>query len=221
MADSQGNYLLRAFVAFTRKKAWLEATTFIRKKSWTPVIGEVPTVEREEDNQNDDYAVAVMKNRDIVGHVPRSISRASWFFFWNVEELWRVRFAVKGSMVLGQCLTHWWPGLILRPALIQDPALVRDPALIQDPALIRDLALIWDPALIRDPALIWDLALICDPAWIRDPAFISEQRMLPPWPLNDASFYSREAFIRSNTVLSYNIVMKLYHIKGWYFCSHG
>ena len=46
----------------------------IYKKSWTPVIGEVLLVERKEDNQHDDYAVAVMKNGDIVGHAPRFIS---------------------------------------------------------------------------------------------------------------------------------------------------
>ena len=38
------------------------------------MIGEVLPVEREADNQHDDYAVAVMKNRDIVGHMPHSIS---------------------------------------------------------------------------------------------------------------------------------------------------
>ena len=36
-------------------------------------MGEVLPVEREEDNQHDDYAAAVMKSRDIVGHVPRSV----------------------------------------------------------------------------------------------------------------------------------------------------
>ena len=38
------------------------------------MIGEVLLVEREEDNQHNDYAVAVMKNIDIVGHVPCSIT---------------------------------------------------------------------------------------------------------------------------------------------------
>ena len=52
----------------------------VYQKSWTPVIGEGLTMEREENNQHDDYAVAVTKNGDIVGHVPWSISRVSWFF---------------------------------------------------------------------------------------------------------------------------------------------
>ena len=38
------------------------------------MIGEVLPVEREEDNQHDDYAVAVMKNGGIVGYLPCSIS---------------------------------------------------------------------------------------------------------------------------------------------------
>ena len=32
-------------------------------------------MEREEINQHDDYAVAVTKSEDIVGHMPRSVSR--------------------------------------------------------------------------------------------------------------------------------------------------
>ena len=38
------------------------------------MIEEVLPVEREEDNQHYDYTVAVMKDGDIVGHVPHSIS---------------------------------------------------------------------------------------------------------------------------------------------------
>ena len=47
----------------------------IYQESWRQVIGEVLTVKREEINQHDDYAVAVTKNEDIVGHVPCSVSR--------------------------------------------------------------------------------------------------------------------------------------------------
>ena len=38
-------------------------------------------VEREEDIQHNDHAVAVMKNGTVVGHMPHSISRLSCFFF--------------------------------------------------------------------------------------------------------------------------------------------
>ena len=50
------------------------------------MIGEELPVEREEDNQHDQHAVAVVKNGDIVGHMPRSISGVSCFFSWNT---WR------------------------------------------------------------------------------------------------------------------------------------
>ena len=52
----------------------------IHKKSWIPVIGEVLPVEKGKGNQLDDYAVAVVKNGGIIGHVPRSISRVSCLF---------------------------------------------------------------------------------------------------------------------------------------------
>ena len=44
------------------------------------MIGELLTVEREEDNQHDDYSVTMMKNGDIVGHMLLSFSKTSWFF---------------------------------------------------------------------------------------------------------------------------------------------
>ena len=51
------------------KKVSMFRDHHIYKKSWTPVIGEVLSVEGEQDNQYDDYAVAVMKNIDIIRHV--------------------------------------------------------------------------------------------------------------------------------------------------------
>ena len=44
-------------------------------------------VKREEDNQHDEHAVAVMKNGTVVGHMPHSISKLSCYFFWNAEEI--------------------------------------------------------------------------------------------------------------------------------------
>ena len=43
---------------------------------WEPYVGEELTCEIEEDNDHDPYAVSMMKQRQIVGHAPRSISRA-------------------------------------------------------------------------------------------------------------------------------------------------
>ena len=45
------------------------------KVIWTPSIGEVLPTEREPDNKWDKYAIAIMKSEDIVGHIPRDISK--------------------------------------------------------------------------------------------------------------------------------------------------
>ena len=79
MANSQGKPSASSVRSVYKKESVVRGHR-IYHKSWTPVIGELLTVEREEDSQHDDYAVAVTKNGDIVGHVLRSISRASWFF---------------------------------------------------------------------------------------------------------------------------------------------
>ncbi len=42
---------------------------------WTPYIDEVLNCEHEEDNNYDEYAIAVMKDGMIVGHVPKTISK--------------------------------------------------------------------------------------------------------------------------------------------------
>ena len=41
---------------------------------WTAVIGKVLSCHREPGNASDPFAVAVMKEREIVGHVPRFYS---------------------------------------------------------------------------------------------------------------------------------------------------
>ena len=51
----------------------------IYKSVWTPVIGETLTLQREDGNLEDEYAVAIMKTGTVVGHVPRELSRI--FFF--------------------------------------------------------------------------------------------------------------------------------------------
>ena len=47
---------------------------------WSPYIGEELPVQREVNNIHDDFAVAVLKNGNTVGHVPREISRVCWYF---------------------------------------------------------------------------------------------------------------------------------------------
>ena len=46
----------------------------IYKDIWTPEIGEELTCRREVGNIHDLHAVAILRGRDVVGHVPRTIS---------------------------------------------------------------------------------------------------------------------------------------------------
>ena len=52
----------------------------IYKSIWHPILGEQLTLEREDENSHDRHAVSVMKGDAIVGHVPRELSRAYWYF---------------------------------------------------------------------------------------------------------------------------------------------
>ena len=52
----------------------------VYKASWSPYIGEELPVQCEANNIHDDFAVAVLKNSNTVGHVPREISRVCWYF---------------------------------------------------------------------------------------------------------------------------------------------
>ena len=49
----------------------------IYKSIWTPVVGEELTLQREDSNDHDLHAVAVVKDGNVVGHVPRSVCRCS------------------------------------------------------------------------------------------------------------------------------------------------
>ena len=52
----------------------------VYKASWSPYIGEELPVQCEVNNIHDDFAVAVLKNSNTVGHVPWKISRVCWYF---------------------------------------------------------------------------------------------------------------------------------------------
>ena len=52
----------------------------IYKSTWTPFAGEVLSVNEEDGNEHDPYAVCVLKNEMTVGHVPREVSRIFYFF---------------------------------------------------------------------------------------------------------------------------------------------
>ena len=52
-----------------------------------PVIGETLTVLPEENNIHDRHAVTVMKDNEIVGHVPRELSRLLYHFLKHSGEV--------------------------------------------------------------------------------------------------------------------------------------
>ena len=62
-----------------------EETSVIRghhvyKSVWTPEVGKELSLVTEDGNEHDKYAVAVIKDGYVVGHMPRSLSRVSWYF---------------------------------------------------------------------------------------------------------------------------------------------
>ena len=52
----------------------------VYKAAWSPYIGEELPVQGEVNKIHDDFAVAVLKNGNTVGHVPWEISRVCWYF---------------------------------------------------------------------------------------------------------------------------------------------
>ena len=50
----------------------------IYKQIWQPLVGEMLTLEREEGNNK--FAVSLLKNATVVGHVPEEFSRVFWHF---------------------------------------------------------------------------------------------------------------------------------------------
>ena len=47
----------------------------VYKEIWKPVTEEILPTKREPDNKHDSDAIAIMKSEDVVGHVPKDISR--------------------------------------------------------------------------------------------------------------------------------------------------
>ena len=47
----------------------------VYKENWTPEIGEILDFARESTNEHDRYAVAACKYGEVVGHIPKSISK--------------------------------------------------------------------------------------------------------------------------------------------------
>ena len=52
----------------------------IYKQIWQSLVGEILTLEREEGNNHDKFAVSLVKDATVVAHVPREFSRVFWHF---------------------------------------------------------------------------------------------------------------------------------------------
>ena len=52
----------------------------IYKHIWWPFVGEVLTSEREEGNNHNKFAVSLLKNATVIGHVPQELLRVFWHF---------------------------------------------------------------------------------------------------------------------------------------------
>ena len=59
----------------------------VYKSIWTPVVNVVHPTQQERGNVEGRYAVSVMKDATIVGHVPREISKTCWYFIERGGEI--------------------------------------------------------------------------------------------------------------------------------------
>ena len=59
----------------------------IHKYTWTLLIGEVLQTATERLNEHDRFAVAIMKDENTVGHIPREISKVAWYFLQHGGEI--------------------------------------------------------------------------------------------------------------------------------------
>ena len=73
----------------------------VYKNIWSPTVGQEYNCEREEDNTEDSYAVAIISGGNTVGHVPRSISAAYSLF---LQRLGTITCRVTGSRHYSQDL---------------------------------------------------------------------------------------------------------------------
>ena len=54
---------------------------------WRPLVGEILTLEREEGNNHDKFAVSLLKHASVLGRVPREFSRVFWHFLRHGEAI--------------------------------------------------------------------------------------------------------------------------------------
>ena len=59
----------------------------ITSRSWRPLVREILTLEREEDNNHDKFAVSLLKDAAVLGHDPREILQVFWYFLRHEETI--------------------------------------------------------------------------------------------------------------------------------------
>ena len=60
---------------------------YVYKAIWNPVVNEELSTAQEPDNPEDRYAISVIKDEAVVGHVPRELSRISYYFIQRNGEI--------------------------------------------------------------------------------------------------------------------------------------
>ena len=88
---------------------------------WTPFVGQLLQVQSESENSHDVYAVAVIFDDAVVGHLPREFSRVAFYF---LQHGGRITCEIAGSRKLSDvhnkglvvpCLYTFWG----KPAVIK------------------------------------------------------------------------------------------------------
>jgi len=77
---SESSLSSSASLSLSSVSSSLLSSPMVPAPSWSPYIREELPVQREVNNIHDDFAVAVLKNSNTVGHVPWEISRVCWYF---------------------------------------------------------------------------------------------------------------------------------------------
>ena len=73
----------------------------VSRTVWTPFVGEVLSLSPESGNEHDRFAVSIVKDDAVVGHVPRELSQ---FFFYFMQHDRTVTVDVTGHRNFGRGL---------------------------------------------------------------------------------------------------------------------
>ena len=84
----------------------------IYKEEWEAAVGEELKCEREKNNAKDPYAVAVLRENVIVGHLPRKISQISALF---LKRQGKISWKVIGTGVLANICSNTGAVPLVRP----------------------------------------------------------------------------------------------------------